>query len=114
VSPARPSEARAGTPGADAGAERAPVVGGGPGARSDDRLADRLGEGSVRAIVTTTYRYKRPPRKRKAAALDLIPASCSSCAWQADKKLLADLMVLQKHRSGVLNPGADMRIYDNR
>ena len=54
------------------------------------------------------------PRKRKAVAIDPIPASCSSCAWQADKKLLADLMVLQKHRSGVLNPGADMRIYDNR
>ena len=65
-------------------------------------------------LLTTHYRYKRPPRKRKAVAIDPIPASCSSCAWQADKKLLADLMVLQKHRSGVLNPGADMRIYDNR
>jgi hypothetical protein len=59
-------------------------------------------------------RYKRPRRKRKAVTIDPIPASCSSGAWQADKKLLADLIVLQKHRSGVLNPGADMRIYDNR
>jgi hypothetical protein len=43
-----------------------------------------------------------------------LPASCSSCAWQAGKKLLGDVVVLQKHRSGVLNPGADMRVHDNR
>ena len=67
-----------------------------------------------RVHLTTRYRVQASAEEAEGGRNRSDPASCSSCAWQAGKKLLADLLVLQKHRPGVLNPGADMRIYDNR
>jgi hypothetical protein len=37
-------------------------------------------------IVTSTYRYKRPPRKRKAVALE-VPAAVVKAADQAEELL---------------------------
>jgi len=68
----------------------------------------------VNGASVASSRPSRRSKRRQTIAMDPIPPSCSSCGWQADKELLADPMVLQKHRPGVLSPGADMRIYDNR
>jgi hypothetical protein len=38
----------------------------------------RPGRRGMTRIVTTAYRYKRPPRKRKAVALDMPPTPCSA------------------------------------
>ena len=64
---------------------------------------------SVHHTTTTTSARRGSGRRHNGSD----SSAYSSCAWQADKKLLANL-VLQKHRTGVLNPRADMRIYDNR